>query len=264
VREWLDHHAERRGDRWVLSEQIVKWIPVPRTLLDALGFQASEEAAQASGAGALARLSRRESSFALPLPGDWERLVSLVEREPAAVLRAMERLGRDDEGMSIRAAVFVRTARSLERLQAEHARLLSIVDPSGKILWRELLEALPARECVAVSLHPQLRVVGNLPPQAPIDRIERVRSAGSQGILLLAENGMHLHVSSDSGLLMEMLSQQLEGIVHPTWGELLRYLRLPRRLELAELMASDVLRSHGEQSARMRELRDLLSACALV
>src|SRR6185312_16018122 len=31
--EWLDHHAERKGERWSLNEQVVRWIPVPQLLL---------------------------------------------------------------------------------------------------------------------------------------------------------------------------------------------------------------------------------------
>jgi hypothetical protein len=60
-----------------------------------------------------------------------------------------------------------------------------------------------------------------------------------------------------------MLWEQLQGLTHPTWSELIRYLRLPRRLEMAETAASDVLRSHGEQAGRLRELRDFLSECPL-
>ena len=57
---------------------------------------------------------------------------------------------------------------------------------------------------------------------------------------------------------------QLDGLSSPTWSELLHYLRLPRRLELAESAASDVLRSHGEQSQRVAELSELLTACTLL
>jgi hypothetical protein len=59
-----------------------------------------------------------------------------------------------------------------------------------------------------------------------------------------------------------MLWDQLQGVTHPTWAELMGYLKLPRNLELAEATASDVLRSHGEQVTRLRELAELLGACA--
>jgi hypothetical protein len=36
IREWLDHRCERKGDRWVLTEQVVRWIPVRKALLKSL------------------------------------------------------------------------------------------------------------------------------------------------------------------------------------------------------------------------------------
>jgi len=60
-----------------------------------------------------------------------------------------------------------------------------------------------------------------------------------------------------------MIWEQLEGLSHPTWSELIQYLKLPRKLELAESTAMDILRSHGEQSSRVKELLDLLAACQL-
>jgi hypothetical protein len=85
----------------------------------------------------------------------------------------------------------------------------------------------------------------------------------SPGVLLSTESGFSLHIGADSSLLLSMIQDQLQGVEHPTWNELLQYLKLPRRVELAESTALEVLRSHTEQHDRLDELKNLLSSCKL-
>jgi hypothetical protein len=254
VKKWLDHHAERRGERWILNEQVVKWLPVPKSLLRVLAVPSALEDAG-------------ESSFATPLAGEWERLAAEVAYQPRAIREALAKLNQegqysDETRHKIQATLFVRTARALEHLQLGQARLLSLVTVDGRVRWRELLEVLPKGECVAISLHPRIRLSGSLPPHLPIGKIDRVK-APSPGILFATESGFSLHIGTDSTVLLNMVWEQLEGLSHPTWNELLQYLKLPRKIELAESTALDVLRSHGEQSARLKDLHDLLGACQL-
>jgi hypothetical protein len=70
-------------------------------------------------------------------------------------------------------------------------------------------------------------------------------------------------MGSESPMLVQILWEQLEGLSHPTWNELLQYLRLPRKIELAESTALDVLRAYGEQTNRLKDLNELLGACKL-
>jgi hypothetical protein len=249
VKRWLDHYAERRGDRWIINEQVVKWIPVPKSLLRVLGVPGASE-------------NLSESLAAVPLPGDWERLAAEVSYQPQIVKEALSQLTAHEGDLPIHATLFVRTARALDHLQYGQNRLLSLVTSDGRVKWRELVDILPKAECVTVPLHPRIRMSGSLPPHLPIGKIERVKSPMA-GILLATESGFTLHLGSDSTLLISMLWEQLEGLSHPTWNELLQYLRLPRKVDLAESTAFDVLRSHGEQIARLKELRDLLGACQL-
>src|SRR5690606_199073 len=216
----------------------------PRVLLQALGVPTE------SG-------SDRDGSFAVPLPGEWEKLAAEVAYQPRLVRDRLSQLPAGTMGQAIRAQLFVRASRAREQRLQGQRRLFSLVSPEGAIRWKDLLEVLPRTECLAVTLHPQVRLTGTLPPHLPIHRIDRAKSP-LPGVMLATETGFHLHIGSENPRLVDMLWEQLQGLSHPTWHELAQYLRLPRRLELAESTAQDVLASHGEQSARLRDLTALL------
>lgn len=215
VRMWLDHHAERKGDRWLLTEQLVKCIPVPRSLLTQLGF-----------------------NFA-------------SAQENAVSTETLKQ-----------ASLFIDAAHEMKKLHEDHGAFLSLITSNGTIRWGQLLKMLPPAECVAAPLHSKIRIIGNLPLHLAIGRFERIQSP-SQGILFTTEAGFHLCLASDSSILLDMIWDQLEGLTSPTWSELVTHLRLPRRLELAEVTASDLLKMHGEQSRRIHSLSQQMSSCTL-
>jgi hypothetical protein len=258
VRAWLDHHAERRGGRWLLNEQLVRFIPVPRILLQALGVPAAADPAGASAG----------PTFALPLPGEWEKRAAEVAHDPRAVREALAKLDAPgttlDEATRarVRATIFVRAARAQAQMLSGQGRLLSVVTPEGRIRWRELLEILPKAECTAITFSPRVKITGQLPSHIAIGRIDRIRGP-QPGILLSTEIGLSSQLTFDSPVLMDMVWEQMDGLVHPTWSELVQYLRVPRRLEVAEATAGDVLRSHGEQSRKLEALGELLAACRM-
>lgn len=241
VRLFLDHHAERKGGRWSLSEQEVKWIPVPKTLLRALNSNSILD-------GGLSK--------------EWEVLASRVAGEPRTVLSALQKPGFSDGDAAQlgRAMIFVQAARALESLEGSNGKLMSIVRGDGRICWLELLNILPPSEVVGVTMHSRSNLTGSLPPHLPIGRIERVKTP-TPGVLLSTERGECLHIGFDSAIFVDIIWEQVRELKHPTWSELIDYIRIPRRLDLAESTANDVLRSHGEISSKLKELTDLLSVC---
>ncbi len=246
VQLWLDDKAERKGDRWVLDEQLVKWIPIPKSLLGRLGVPLSSE--------------NQDKPFALPLPGEWEKIASEVDQKPKLVKQTLSKLERDKSSNEIRAAIFIRAARALEHLKSKQSKLFSMVKKDGKICWGEVLNLLPKHECIPVSIHPKVKLTGHLTPHLPIDHMERVK-APQPGITFATETGFYLTLNSEQSKIIDMIWDQLQGLSHPTWSELLSYLKLPRRIDLAESTAADILRAHGENSQRLNELSDLLSDC---
>ncbi|MBC7690325.1 MAG: hypothetical protein H7222_01025 [Methylotenera sp.] len=246
VRNWLDHHAERRGDKWLLSEAIIKFIPVPKTLLKALKHP---------GAGP-------ENALTLISP-EWEKILSETAFSPKYVKERLSEValtGNLALEQEISASVAVRTAWAIDELKKGQGRLLSMVGNDGQIHWKKLLEVLPKSENVPLAQHSQVRVLGSLPLHTPIGRIEKIK-APQPAVLLITESGFNMRIIPESPILLDMIFAQLKDLSHPTWSELSQFVTLPRRLELAETAATDVLRSHGEQSAKLKELSDLLNAC---
>lgn len=260
IQKWLDYHVERRGGRWILNEQIVKWIPIPKALLRTLGVPNAQDAVNPPPS----------------LDEKWKKLLAEIAYQPKVVQEALSHLDTHEANsesnnesnpssnaelnQNIHSTVFIHTARALDYLQSGQNRLLSLVTQDGKIRWRELLEILPKAERVSISVHPRIRLSGSLPPHLPIGKMDRVKMP-APGILLATESGFNLHIGADSSLLISLIWDQLEGLKHPTWNELIQHLQLPRKLELAESTAFEVLRSYSEQSGRLQDLRNLLASC---
>jgi len=239
VREWLDHECERKGEQWILPEQIARYLPVPQGMIQAL-TQGSDE-------------SRR-------LPGEWESLAANLIYHPERVVPELAALVHDSAGTDIRHGLFVRAAHAVEHFRIQRDRLREMVRENGTIRWGSLLAILPRSELVQVTLHPQIRLSGTLPAHIAIHRMTRVKTP-LPGILFATESGMNLHVSADSPRLTDLLWDQIEGLQHPTWSELVHHLVLPRGLELAESTANDILRSYAEIQAKLQSLQSIISSC---
>jgi hypothetical protein len=205
----------------------------------------------------------RAEAQGLPrLDEKWRGLFKEIAYQPKLVQEELMHIPTDDSGKFLHSAVFIHTARAMDYLQSGQNRLLTLVNEEGKIRWRELIDVLPKSERASITSHPKVRLTGTLPPHLSITRMDKVKMP-SPGILLTTESGFHLHIGSKNSLLISLIWDQLEGFKHPTWSELVENLQLPRKLEMAESTAFEVLRSYSEQSGRLKELTDLLAACRL-
>lgn len=241
INQWLECHAERKKNRWILNEQVIKSIPIPKALVTAL------------------------ESPTFPSE-EWKLLSEETLYKPRVVKESLEELSKKAVDqiriLQIHSLFFIKTSSFLHPLKMGEKRFLEIITSDGKIRWRELISALPRHECTTLSLHPRVRISGALPPHLPIDQITRVKTP-LPGILFSTKSGFSLHLSIDHPSLLSMVWDQLDGITHPTWHELLQYLRLPRNIELAETTASEVLIAHEKQRLQIQELEELLACCKL-
>lgn len=242
VRQWLEFNADRKGDRWMLSEQVVKYIPLPHALLDAL-----------------------ETGHSTPLPSEWERISSEIAVQPDWVLNQLQRLDHLSltdaaEAERIRTQLFVRSSRTFFDMRESQSKLLAMVTKDGRIHWKELLDILPKGECSPVTLSDLVQMMGTLPLHLPIGRMDRVKSP-TPGIALATESGFQMTLVSHTPRILEILWDQLNGIQHPTWSELSQYLRVPRRLDYLEATASEILQAHGAQTQLLQDLETLVQSC---
>jgi hypothetical protein len=251
VRTWLDHKAARKNHRWVLKEQDLRILPIPERLLD----EASPNP------------KSLEASFALPLPGKWEKLAADLAIAPQKVREELQRLeteGRDHPldtsggktSIRIRSAVYVRASRVLQDLKAAQAQMAHFILPEGKILWKELIGTLSPQDFVPISVHPLLTIRGQMPLQTPITHLSTVKAP--QGILMATEAGHQLGLEIPNRLLMEILWDQIQALDRPTWSEIVEYVRAPRRLETLEARAADLLRIQGEHQNLIQHLSGIL------
>jgi hypothetical protein len=238
VQEWLDHHAERRGERWVLSQQILKWIPITKTLAEGL---------------------TREH---LPLPDPWNLLLEKFSANLNPIEEALKKLPPSDSYyFQIHTQLFVKTAKSIYDQEMKLKQLLTWIKPDGQIAWKALFHLIPKEDCVSIPLHPKIKLSGSLPPHLPIGNIQRTENPLS--ILLATESGFHLRIHSENPILIPMIWEQLEGIVHPTWNELVQYVKLPRQIQVAEATASEILASYQNHQKELGKLKELLKLCQL-
>jgi hypothetical protein len=251
VRQWIDHFAERKGDRWVLSEQIVKYIPVPRQLLRVLGFSSDPRPSSQTSYGGKSALTP-----------DWEAACNQLVTEPKIVLEKLRNesirsnpLG--PEMIELKSQLFVRVAQAAARLKILQKQMERVISPEGEIRWSELLQILPKSEFSLVSHHPSVQLKGSLPLQTTILRWEKVRTP-SIGILFSSEEGHHLHLGCESARQVDIIWDQLRELKHPTWAELAPWLKLPRALERIEMVATEFLRKWHDQKTRFQELQELL------
>ena len=79
-------------------------------------------------------------------------------------------------------------------------------------------------------------------------------------MLMMTESGALQKVVFDHGMLADMAWDQVKIHAHPTWGELVQTIRLPRSLEIAESAANDILASHQDLARKQVALQSWLSA----
>jgi hypothetical protein len=160
----------------------------------------------------------------------------------------------------LRWMLFARIARQLEHFQQSQAKLLSMVGSDGQVHWRSVLEVLPLSERVPLAQHPDLNLMGNLPPHLPVQKVTEVKTP-VRGIMLVTEAGLNLQISSERPQLLEWIKAQTLGLKNHTWSEILPYVIVPRSVELFESLANDILQSHGQASRTLKLLAEALSTC---
>lgn len=226
---WLEHHAERRGDRWILSESLLKMLPISERFAGILALKSSNQ-----------DTSPELREFVLALAKNPETVAT-----HAATLSPELR--------------FIAMSLALSEVERASLRIRPYLNSDGKIEWTKLLELLRTSDSVPLTQHPLVRIVGQIQVHTPLTKIDRLKSP-QNGMLLMTESGGLQKVVFDHRMLADMAWDQVKLHVHPTWGELVQSIRLPRSLEIAESAAGDILASHHDLSRKRLALLAWLSS----
>jgi hypothetical protein len=208
IAQWLEHHAERRGERWVLSESLLKMLPIPERLSAAIATEAGNPELRPVAAN---------------LAKHPEAIASLTSLTPELRYVVMSQAYRENDW-------------GLRQIRP-------FLNSESRIEWTKVLGLFRAQDSVPVTQHPLVRIVGAIPVNSPIVKLDRLKSP-QNGFLVMTEAGALQKVLFENRMLADMAWDQTKTLVHPTWGELVRQIRLPRTLEIAETAASDILASY--------------------
>lgn len=224
ISQWLEHHAERKGDRWVLSESLLKMLPIPEALSAAIAREAGNPELRSFAAG---------------------------------IAKAPEQIGTMDSlPPELRYIIMSQAMREVEWGLAQVRPFLSA---EGAIDWTKLLGLWRTQDSVPMTQHPLVRIVGQIPVNSPITKMDRLK-APQNGLLVMTESGALAKIVFDHRMLADMAWDQSRLHTHPTWGELVQSVRLPRTLELAESAANDILLSYQDLSRKRQIVSVWLSA----
>jgi hypothetical protein len=224
ISQWIEHHAERRGDKWILSESLLKMLPISERFTKVIAQEASKPEIRA---------------MAATLAKDPESVTTIASLSPEHRYIVMANaLLENDWGMR---------------------QIRPFMGPEGRIDWTKILGLFRAQDSVPLTQHPLVRIAGQVPVNSPITKLDRLKSP-QNGLLIMTESGALQKVLFDHRMLAEMAWDQSKMLAHPTWGELAQSIRLPRALEVAEAAALDIMTSHDELNRKRRSLLAWLSA----
>lgn len=225
ISQWLEHHAERRGDRWILSESLLKMLPIPESFSKTIAREAAHP--------------------------ELREFVNMLVKTPEQVRASASTLSPEVR--------FIAMSLALREVERAALRIRPYLSTEGRIEWTKLLDLLRISDFVPLTHHTMVRIAGQIPVNSPITKIDRLK-APQNGVLLMTESGALAKILFDHRMLADMAWDQAKVYVHPTWGELVQTVRLPRTLEIAESAANDIMGSHQDLERKRQALQSWLSA----
>ncbi len=219
---WLDHQAERKNEKWVLTDSLLRILPIPQDI---------------------------QTILASLVPGgtmtaEWQKAVTELAKNASAEWYKTESWKR-----------FIALSDAFSQTEKSRTKMAPMLAGDGKIEWSKVIEIFNHSELVSLTQHELSRVEGRLPLHAPILTLEKLK-APQAGLLCMTENGSMLKVYFENRMLADMAWDQVKGLKHPTWTEIVGLVKLPRSLAVAESAAHDMLRSVESLDRRLKSIRD--------
>lgn len=245
VSDWLKYACEKKGKRWILNEQNLKFIPIPTFLSSAIKSLPQTPGNQYLMADLESKSQKNP-----------EKLVEEYHQQ----LKNLQKTLSEDQLLEQKLSLFIRGSQHYAQLGKKRDRLSKLVKSDGTIQWGGIFQILPKNSLVSFPLHPSVQLKGNLGPHSPIQRIEKKETPHSM-IVFQTESGMRMEVRATDITSIAILWDQVRDLLHPTWHELVEGVFLPRSNEIVQNMAKEILASYHSESYRLSHLRELLSVC---
>lgn len=240
VQLWFDTHAEKRNDKWVLSEQLFKILPIP--------------------AGLAETLLKTSFDHDIYQVGNVQNLENLMTADPEKIPTLLTKGTPTREDWT---SVFIAASTERENLKISQRQLFSLVKDDGTIQWRNFVQILPPSERVSLTIHSSVRFNGYLPPHQPVLYVQRTKRPEA-GIRFQTETGFTCLVSAGDDLYLDWIYDQVSALETPTWSEIVKVVTIPRNIELAQSTAHEILRGYGEVQKKLKALDQILLSCQIL
>jgi hypothetical protein len=240
ARDWFEYSIERKKGAWVLKEADLKSVPIPRHLTEALIAEVPE-------------ISEMDPKDA--------KILGMISSEPHNALRAIE------NAPGLKAQAFIHAAKVLEHLDEHQGSLFKLISSDDQLIYPKLFETvLTEKDLCGLQQHPLIRFTPTLGVHQAIRSVTPLKGPVG-GILLTTPRGLTQMMYITDTWLRDRCAEAIEEIcknqAEPTWGELVKSIRLPRNPDQARTMGNQILTAYATEKMRRKELIHLMGVCLM-
>jgi hypothetical protein len=243
MQDWLNYSVERKKGSWILRENEVKSMPIPKHLFDFLN------------------LPDRSIAFS----SAEEQMLGLIATQPSQAHRQLE--PSFHHRPALRGAAFKIAAETLLAQEQQQAALFSLVLSEDQIDFPRLIESFSAKNDIcSLDQHPLIRFNPSLPTHLPIQHVTLIKNP-TPGILLANQKGLTQPLYIQNTWLRDYLFSQIQQKINQlgdcTFLELTRSIPLPKTPETVLQLGSQCLQSFSQLKMKRKELNHLIGACMM-
>jgi len=234
VIDWLSYRFEKRTSKWKIKLADIAALPIPKSLVNVV--RSIENSSNESEKSQIELLLKR----------------TRLDRESI-----QEWMNAVDQNSNLITHLFVHLSNRYSGLIDSRSKLRGIIGPNKEVNWNSLLEMLPKGERVAFTRHPDIQIVGQIPTQIPIIKMNLDNRTGNR-ISFITDRGLQCEIRGDSKSLISMVWNQIKTAENPTWSELVSGVKLPRTAEIAQTTASEFIDISSKLDRDLSEISVLM------
>ena len=238
IRDWFNYSVERKKGVWLLKEGDFKSIPVPRHVAEVLLL--------------------RGNNVPEFTPSE-VRTLSMISSEPGLAVKAIE------NHPHLKSRAFVLASQVLTEIETHQGALFSLVSPDEEVIYPKFFQSvLSASDLCGIHQHPLIRFTPTLTPHQSVQSFTMLKFP-TPGVLITTAKGITQTLFIQDAWLRERCFEQLKelqsSLSEPTWGEIIKHVKLPKNPDQAQATAIQIVKAYATEKLRRRELNHLISVC---